>query len=101
MKEFSDLTEAIINLGKAGAIAWQECAQNLKRVGRYIPKEGDRVVCLYQGNGIYGLEAIVITVAHLCDRVYIKFDNGKIIPFSFDDVMLRDRYHPLRSKVCT
>lgn len=56
------------------------------------------MICLCQGNNVYGLEATVVTVAHQCDRVYIEFDDGKTIPFSFNDVMLRDRYYQLRSK---
>jgi hypothetical protein len=67
--------------------------QKLKRLGRYTPKEGDRVVCLYMGNNVYGLEATVATVAHACERVWIKFDSKEIIPFSFDGVMLCDRYY--------
>jgi hypothetical protein len=65
----------------------------LKRLGRYTPQEGDRVICLYPGNGKYGLEATVETVAIACERLWIRFDDGELIPFSFDNVVLCDRYY--------
>lgn len=92
-KSLSKVIEAGVKVGQVGAIAWRECTANLKRVGRYTPQEGDRVICLYQGNGVYGLEATVVTVAHSCERAYIRFDDGVVIPFSFDNVMLCDRYY--------
>jgi hypothetical protein len=91
-KMYDRAIESARNAGRLTAIAYLKIANKLKRIGRYTPKEGDRVICLYQGNNVYGLEATVVTVAYPCDRVYIKFGDGKIIPFSFDDVMLRDRH---------